>query len=168
MSVHLSGDAEPLPQWNAFPVLQPGQPPGPHLPQPQVTRLYTDTFYHSVLSQLVLWSVICIGLVSPNAQMGVILERAGQTRTSGRGVESPFCMLLSLSAVVISCPVYPRRCFSFRSCECSSSATTSCVRCRPPYTPSHTYDSWYDFHTYPHTRARTRAMLYSGKVLEFP
>lgn len=43
MSFHLSGDAEPLPQWDAFTVLQPGKPPGPHLPQPQVTQHHTHT-----------------------------------------------------------------------------------------------------------------------------
>lgn len=122
MSVHLPGDAEPLPQWNALPVVQPGQPPGPHLPQPQVTQLAGGG--------------MCQLLVAIHSAFKSSFARA------------------RLSAVVISCPVYPRRCSSFRSCGCSSSATTSCVRSRPPSTPSHTYDSWYDFHAYPHTHTQ--------------
>lgn len=38
LSVHFSGNAEPVPQWDAFTLSQPGDPPGAYLPQPQVTK----------------------------------------------------------------------------------------------------------------------------------
>ena len=68
--------------------------------------------------------------------------------------------------VGIFCPVYPRRCFSSPSCECSSSATTSCVHCLPPFTLSHTSDSWYDIHIYTHTHFAIYT-VYLGNRIEF-
>lgn len=50
---------------------------------------------------------------------------------------------MSLSLAVTSYPACPSLCVSSPCCGCSSSATTSSPRCRPPYIASLTCGSWY-------------------------
>lgn len=75
--------------------------------------------------------------------------------------ELTFVFPIFSSTVVIFCPVCCPPCSSSLSCECLSSATTSCLHCPPPYTPSHTSDSWYYTHTLTNTCAHTVLFLTS-------